>query len=453
MSGRESGRTVWLARICRVTSVLLSLVAASAGQPVDENAMFSDTATIVDSAKLVNTAATKEEQKEKKSVSLSGDITSAAVGTVNRDWFDEPHMSNSRFSSTIVGNLMLDVRLLQSFKAFGNMEVNYVPDSNKAALALKELFIDANINKAVYFRAGKQVLQWGRCYFWNPTDLINIEKKSFIQKLGYREGTYGVKMHVPFGASYNVYAFLDAQKAPRLDSIAGAAKLEVLVGGTEMALSIWDKRGYDPVYGFDLSAKLLTIDINGELGLYQTYRLRTVDGFDSLGVPQIGQEDHKWVPRVCLSLGKSFAVMGVPDRLSLVAEGYYNQAGIADNKLNIPMPPLAAQADQASRDLLERQIVLALMAKGMYEPNSYSRWYAAFFGSLGQFITSDITLTLNGIANINQGCATITTGLTYSGLNDFTMGLSVNAFVGAENTEYTFSKDAAQVQVTAGVTF
>ena len=28
----------------------------------------------------------------------------------------------------------------------------------------------------IYFRTGKQVLKWGRSYFWNPTDLINVEK-------------------------------------------------------------------------------------------------------------------------------------------------------------------------------------------------------------------------------------------------------------------------------------
>jgi len=135
------------------------------------------------------------------------------------------------------------------------MEARYAPDSG-ATFKLSELFIDANYKKRFYVRIGKQVLQWGRCYFFNPTDLINVEKKSFLLKLGAREGAFGMRVHVPFGTFANLYGFVDTRGAVQPDQMAGAAKAEVLIGGTEMAIGFWNRRKAVPVYSFDISATL-----------------------------------------------------------------------------------------------------------------------------------------------------------------------------------------------------
>ena len=52
-------------------------------------------------------------------------------------------------------------------------------ENQDTTLLIKEVFVDFNLANTVYFRAGKQVLKWGTGYFWNPTDLINIEHRSF----------------------------------------------------------------------------------------------------------------------------------------------------------------------------------------------------------------------------------------------------------------------------------
>jgi hypothetical protein len=138
-----------------------------------------------------------------------------------------------------------------------------------------------------------------------------------------------------------------------------------------------------------------------------------------------------------------------------MGEVYFNQVGVTDRTVQLPMPR-GFEAANLTKDgvrQLRQHMAGYLMASGVYVPNNLSKWYAAFFGSFGRFITSDMTLAVNGIVNLNQRCATITTGLTYTGLNDFTMGLSINGFVGPENTEYTFSGDAVMVRLTAGVTF
>jgi hypothetical protein len=362
-----------------------------------------------------------------------------------------------------VGNLLLDARLIQGIKAFANGELSYAPGADTVGFHIRELFVDANIKHHAYFRTGKQVLQWGRCYFFNPTDLVNVEKKSFTQKLSAREGATGVKLHVPFGTKANVYGFLDVRKVTRIDSVAGALKFEWLLKGTEMALAVWDRKGRKPVYGFDISTKLLGIDISGEAALYQRLYsgslafdapIRDIPA-DGTSVPDTSAQsgpaakprvvtvksDHP-VPRVAIGLSRSFNVLGVPDRVTAVAEFYYNGAGNTNRTIKIP-----------GVDTISTEIVMLALASGIYEQNNYSKAYLALFTTVSKFIVSDMTLQLNAMVNLNQRCAMIAGGLTYQTLSNFSLGLNVTGFVGPEHTEYTELGTAAQVMLTAGVSF
>ncbi|MBF0204465.1 MAG: hypothetical protein HQK67_09165 [Desulfamplus sp.] len=134
------------------------------------------------------------------------------------------------------------------YKAFGSFELKHDASVNegksgddKTTFSTKELFADFNFNRNIYLRAGKQVLSWGQCYLWNPTDMINVENKSFLHKLEAREGTYGIKGHIPFGTAVNIYGFANLEDADEGGDVAGAGKFEFLVNGTEMAFSAWAK--------------------------------------------------------------------------------------------------------------------------------------------------------------------------------------------------------------------
>lgn len=433
---------------------LLALsLSASAQTPVDEDALFADSATVT-AAPLRADSQLLKNPGQQKSVGFSGTVTSAALGSMERGYFLEgASFGRTALATWITGDLNLDARLPGGAKAFATAEVSYRPlaaegaagnDSN-IALSLPELFLDANWRGRIYLRSGKQVLQWGRCYFWNPTDLVNIEQKPFIAKIGQRQGTYGLRLHAPFGTRCNLYGFAGTGQAARPDQVSGALKFEILAGATEMAVSAWGKRHQDAVYGFDVSSRLWGVDVSGELGLHRRYRLRTI----SFASGDTGVEYKPWTPRACLGLGRSFQVAEVKDRLTAVLETYYNQVGSTDRRIDLPALPAPLAA------LLPAGFSFAdyLTARGYYQPNNYSRWYCAWFGSLAKFIVPDLTLTVNAIANLDQGCAILTTGVSYATLNDFTLGLSVNAFLGPDGTEYTLQGNGAQVQLTAGLAF
>jgi hypothetical protein len=428
---------------------------------VDENSLFADTSSITDSAKVVRSAEAEAERAEGKTVGFSGNILNVAQTGLTRAWFDRPDADQSNLETAVLGNLALDIRMQRSFKAFAELEWSYRPPAagsatsdSGAAWRLPEMFLDANIRHRAYFRAGKQVLQWGRCYFFNPTDLINVERKTFFRRIGSREGVYGAKVHVPFGTAWNLYGFLDAHGVSRPDSLAGALRAERLLGRTEMSVMIWDRGGREPVYGADASTRILGLDVNAELALHQEFRKRTFSF--SGGAPVFGERRDDWAPRASLGLGRSFRVSGIKDRLTTVAEYYYNGPGNTDRRLGLAPLLTAAPATEIGlpgSGLAGAEGISILAASGFYEPNSYSRHYAAVFATFNRFLRRDLTLNFNAIGNLNQRCALISSGIAYRDLNDFGLGLWVNGFAGPEDTEYTLAGQAVQVQLIAEAAF
>lgn len=421
--------------------ILLIILTTKAQDDIfDEDVLFSDTTTVVDSVIVVDTEKIKDIQ-DKKSFDVTGEVTTVFQPSLQRAWFDEgQHSSDAAFSSFTVGALFLDARLPGGFKAFGNSELRYDPINDTIFFSMRELFLDANIKNRIYFRAGKQVLQWGRCFFWNPTDLINIEKKQFIRKIGSREGAYGLKMHVPFGTKANIYSFIDTRRINRIDSISATAKVEFLIGGTEMAMSIWGKKGRKPVYAYDVSSNLWNFLLCGEIALFQEFTINKVSFNNE--VPEFTSETRKWLPRISAGITRYFKVNGIPDRLMTTVEMYYNQPG--STLRSFPIPDDIVISDT---------LAAVLIAEGLYEPNNFSRFYLSLFSSFSRFIVSDMTLSCNAIGNLYQQCAMVTASLSYNTIHNFFVEILCTGYIGKEKTEYTITGDGLQVQLTAGLSF
>ncbi len=297
---------------------------------VNEKEFFSNPDTTVETKNPVNPELNKTEGK--KSVGISGEILSVFPYTATRDYVLHNNADNNTFNPYMYGNLLFDARLTGNYKGFANADLKYNPDTSKTDAFLRELFIDFNIEKSVYFRAGKQVLQWGRCYLWNPTDVINIQKPSFINKVEAREGTYGLKMSIPFGTSVNMYGFADMYGIDKAGDIGGAYKLEFLLGNTEMAFSVWGKKHYYPVYGYDFSTRVFGWDILGEASCSQGNNSRKIRVVNS-NTLETYQENDKWIPKASIDFGREFDGRDISKRYSVKFEFFYNGAGYSDNIL------------------------------------------------------------------------------------------------------------------------
>ena len=406
-------------------------------QHVDEQALFSDDSTVIENKVQDNTS---KDQMDTRSLGISGSITGAFPYTKFDDTVFSSMAGFTSFRPYMIGDLYLDARMPGGYKGFGSFELLHDASADEEATgdkqttaSVKELFVDFNFGRHVYFRTGKQVLQWGRCYLWNPTDMINIENKSFLEDLQNREGTYGVKMHIPFGTIVNIYGFAGMNQVNDFKDVSGAGKFEFLLSKTEMAFSVWGKRDYKPVYGYDISSRLLGIDIKGEASYSRGSNTLMV--VDRSGTLYTEKEENANIFKAALNIGRDFDFGEKTDRINVSMEFFYNGDGYSDNPFE----------DQA--------MTLELFTKGLYQPNYLSKHYAALFITVNEFITSDMTLTLNGISNIGQRSFIASSALSYSNLNNFTAGLYANCYTGSDDGEYRAAGLRYSIMVTTGIMF
>ncbi len=440
--------------MCFFTVILCVSLYAEDKFKTNEDEFFSNPDTIVEK-KPENTELDKTEGK--KTVGVSGELLSVFPYTMSRDYISDKDSGNNKFDPYMFGNMSFDARLPHNYKGFANGDLLYYPETSKTNAYLRELFVDFNIENAVYFRAGKQVLKWGRCYLWNPTDVINIQKTSFLDQITSREGTYGLKMSIPFGTSVNMYGFADMYHTDKIDDVGGAYKLEFLIGNTEMALSVWGKKKYHSVAGYDFSTRILGWDLQGEAtSSYgsNSKKIRVVNG-----TVETYRENNKWIPKASIHLGRDFDGRDLPKRYSLQLEFFYNGAGYSNNILEDTKPyffnkPVTTESPEGtSTTYLGGPKSLYLIGSNLYEPNYLSRYYAAIFTSVNRLFISELTFNLNGIANITDSSFIISAGLAYQNINDFKAGLTVNSYLGKKNREYTIRNDAADIILTAGIIY
>jgi len=461
MTGTESPAKA----LCLAIGLALSGLCGAAAQddlfPIDEADLFADTSSLrpqpgldapkpggMQAASVPASAGENADGNAERTLAFSGSVLAHTSGGLSRAYFEEPDIADASMASGIVADGHLDARLLRGFKAYSTLEWG-----SDTVWRVPELFLDANIAHRVYFRMGKQVLQWGRCQFFNPTDFVNVEAKTFFRRIGDREGAYGLKAHVPFGTSQNIYAFLDMGGVTRPDSLSLALKYETLLGGTEVAASVlaapYRAEDLDFIYGLDFSSRVLGWDITGEGALHRRQTRYALSLGAAGEVPRFTRENLIWVPKAALGLSRQFGVNGVPDRLLVLGEYYFNGAGSAQSELPWPDDFGSAMPVTDLTTLLLRSAVEA----GYYRPNDYSRHYAALFTTFGRFLRSDIDLLFNAIGNINQSCAQLSAGVAYRDINDFTLTFYLNGFVGGNAAEYTFTGTALQAQLLAQVVF
>ncbi len=426
------------------------LISQAEESGMNEADLFSDTATVTQTPLKSDTNGSAMVQ-EKKSSGFSGEINAAGI-----IGFPRHNLNSPLLTSYIVGNMFADARLLNGIKGFVNGEARYTSQTDSSDFHLREIFMDVNIRNKAYFRAGKQILQWGRCYFWNPTDLISIDSKSryFVQKIGYRDGAFGLKTHIPFGTTANLYAFIDTRTADTLSKTAASIKAEFLAGRTEFAVETWLKKGKPPVVGGDFSSRLLGLDLNGEIAFFREDIENRMAVYNKTLFLVKG--DEKWASRAAMGLSKSFTVSGIPNRLMCTLEAYYNGAGYDSRIFEDTTLYIAGNSSKTFMGFSLPDTLTKLdffIRNGLYRPNEHAQYYAAFFTSLSRFITSDITLSLNAIANIPEECAVLVGGLSYRDLRDLSLGLNVIMNLGKNKREYTYTGNELTIQLTSGISF
>ena len=140
------------------------------------------------------------------------------------------------------------------------------------ATLLDQMWIRFDILDHVFVTAGKQHVHWGTGRFWQPTDYLHQEKRNPLDVFDARPGTTMLKLNVPWEEKgWNFYGFLVAEDpnapTPTVGQVAGAFRVEAVVGGVELGADTYLRRGQKPRYGLDLSTGIYDFDVYADVAV------------------------------------------------------------------------------------------------------------------------------------------------------------------------------------------
>jgi hypothetical protein len=366
------------------------------------------------------------EELDQERLGLSGNFEASGSYLLTREFLRgrQGHEDNE-LGLMVQGDFLLDARLKKGFRAFLDLGLGTVAGQSTPIIGLKEVFVDFNAGNVVYFRAGKQVLQWGRGYLWNPTDLVNVERKSFSDLEALREGVFGLRADVVFARAFHLYTFFDFNDVEDLADVALAARAEFLAGSVEFAFSGWGKPAQFPVFGFDLSAPLFwDLSFHGEGSLSWGY---PVDKMTTGGAADPVRDEL--VPRIAVGLSRSFDAGDIQDRITVNTEFYYNGLGYEENMFEVLVPAN-----------------LNTFLDYYYQAGDYGKYYGALFVTINRVMKTNLTLNLSGLGNFSDLSFIALGELAYAPVNNFTLSLAVSSFLGPDRREYTTLSKIADAQ-------
>ncbi len=412
----------------------------------DEAMLFADTNTIVE----LKPSAIEQRPETKPALDFMYEMESLLGVSVPPRWFDQIEADSVLSDALMAGNLLIDGRINRiGVKGFANMEARNKASEAQPTIHLRELFMSMILFKWAFVSVGKQVLQWGRCRYWNPSDLINVEKRPFIDKVGYREGTYGAKVHIPYGTALNLYGFVDFNGNRRVRELSYTLKTEFTVKRTEFAFSTWYNEPSHTIYGFDFSTRMFDIDFKGELIVSGgSNKMKIQENEDNL---HIIKPDENFTGAAAIGLSKTFDGRELNDLTTIMAEFYYNHDGYDKN-------PFQDETVYATKDFEDNSAAITkggyLFMNDLYTPHALMKWYGAFSWYVRRVAVPELSFVTSAILNMQDPSAFHSTALTYRhGLFNHWVQLRVSGALGEKGSEYRTVMNDAVVEIRFGASF
>lgn len=345
--------------------------------------------------------------------------------------------ADAAFQPTGLDDLSLsgyaDLRASEFTRAYVSAAYDYSPDSE--GFSLDEAFIDAAIDRALFFRLGKQRVSWGVGNWFKPADVLSLAAIDPDNPAGSREGPFAFKVDMPFALNHaTLYAVppLDGE----LTAFSLAERTDVIVGGYELSLAGFYRTDWKakPRLMFMFTGALGPLDVYGEnvvsWGSDRVYaRAKTGGGYEAYLIEN--------TPVFQSTLGVKYS-LSTSDGLglSLHVQGYYNGSGYADSSiLRIPAALTAIKAADGNASPYVRAA-----GAGMYYLAGNISLSARFGG--GEKTTST-SLGGYALANFSDGSVRFKPSFDLSigsGKNTFTMQASVLASLGEKGSEYAYAK-------------
>jgi hypothetical protein len=321
-------------------------------------------------------------------------------------------------SAQLQADLFFDARPSRAFRVFGKAKFAYAstgPGEDWLWEAqIFELFSDFNYRERVFFRTGKQVVQWGVGYFFSPADVLSLVSIDPEEPENEREGPLAIKAQAPLGV-HNLYLYLVSDGIDRLEEIAVAPKLELVLGGYEMGIGGFYQKDLSPKAMLTLTGPLWKLDVFGE-ALLQWGSDRT---FVSLDPPP--DDTYQIEDRLLFSGTGGFSYLNPDWNLALFAQYFYNGQGYKNYD--------AAMAAAAAAALIAGQITAADL---LYR----NRHYLAASVSLSDLFDAGLGASVLLLASLSDGSGQVMPTFSWEPFDHLRLYASLALGFGGAGSEY-----------------
>lgn len=347
----------------------------------------------------------------------------------------------SEHSADVSGSLFVDARPSRSFRAFAKVkgDVRLTESPVEPDLRLHELFVDFDLDDRMFFRAGKQTINWGVGYFFSPADIVNVGRIDPENPEAEREGPIALRLHLPAGRNnWYAYAIVDGQ--PGEYRVALAPKAEFVLGRSEVGAGLYYRADRAPRVMATLSTSLGRLALFGETVLSRGSDKRFVKEVPiSLDNP-VGLEPFMDQESLFLhaTVGARATYSDPDGRFSVTGAGqyFYNGEGYDGGFI---------KANRAG--------MLFLLMQGELAPGdvmSTGRHYAALSVSGTSRVLKDLAPSALWLGNLSDGSGMVSLSLGYTRWKNARLTLGISRTYGDAGSE--FATPSPVTRLTVGIT-
>ena len=428
----------------------------------DENSLFGseDDEVFLENSELIEEVA-EDMMKDLSQMLLRSDTGVETGGyfffDLSADWtgFDPGDPENSdtedSLSMDLGTTLFLDARPDKDTRVFAKADITApfytLPNSSKLIqdgrsfediVTITELFADFNWDNQVFFRAGKQTINWGVGYFFSPGDLLSLSRIDPESPDAELDGPIALKINYPsLLNNYYLYTVVP-DTVESYSEIAIAPMAEFVIGNSEISFGAYYQYDKAPAAMTAITSAIGDISIYGE-------------GYISYGSDRIFIEinekdmisteiyDNKLFYKGTAGASYSWSDDFSNYNLSFSGQYYYNGEGYEDMDLvNInETPGLIASGIVSAGD--PSSIAALLVDSG--------RHYGAASASWREMWGSDFTFSVFFIENFSSLSGMIKPSVSWGGLDGIDLTLSLSRMFGDEGEEYAVAGSTAAVSL------
>ena len=351
---------------------------------------------------------------------------------------------SSLFVPDLEADLYFDARPFDTVRVFTKLKAVYP----FGGISVFEAYADLNSNDRVYLRAGQQVVNWGVGYFFSPADIISITPIDPLQPGRERQGPLALRMNAPFADVDNLYLYVVARQELvqsgdfRLEDLAVAPKVEVLLGAWEIGIGAYYQRDQRPKVMMTATGSIV-----GQIGLFAEGVLSR--GRDRVIVQEVPGAPGTFTTSTDTTTPTFSGTVGARYlqadwHISAIVQYFYNGQGYRD-----------AAGENAANAAYALQIQGTppggprLLPTDVFQPGTH---YLAGLVSWTDILGSKVDLGLFSEANLSDGSGVVSPSVSFTPFRSFTAVFAPYISYGPDNTEFVtqFGRFSLSLKLTIG---